>query len=121
MLSISYDEFHLGFLVFEALNGLFTAALSGLMIYTIVKNRKTNAPITTWSINVAESSKNMNILIVSSFTFIFVFLLYYLGTIDPNPFQAEVLKAAAEFLGIIVYLFVTWVIFSWFRLFKRFI
>ena len=121
MLSISYNDFHLGFLVFEALNGIFTSALAGLIIYAIIKNRRNNAPITAWSINVTKSTKSLNALILASFLFVFVFLIYYLGTVDANVLQMYAFKATAEVLGSITYIIVTLVVFSWFRLFRRFI
>ncbi|MCW1301943.1 MAG: hypothetical protein OH316_02310 [Candidatus Parvarchaeota archaeon] len=121
MFPVTYNEFHLWWIVFEALNGIFASALSILMVYAIFKERRTKAPIIAWSIDAVRSTKAMNRLVVASFLFVLVFTIYYLGTADANILQAEVLKALAEALGGATYLIVTSVVWSWFKLFRRFI
>lgn len=121
MFLLTYGEFHLGWIIFEAANGLLVSVLSVLMVYAMIRERATKAPIVAWSIDVVKSARNMNRLIIASFIFVAVFIIYYLGTVDGNVPQADVLKITAEALGGVTYLIVTSVVVSWFRLFRRFI
>lgn len=120
LLMFDYAEFKFWWLVFEVLNGLVVSALAGAMIYMLFKHRKDKSPIVAWSNDLKKSKRGMNYLIIAAFLFILMFLIYYLSKQDANAIQGEVLNVTSKLLGSAVYLLVSFVVFSWFKVFRRF-
>ena len=103
--------------IFEFVNVVAVSVISLLLIYILQKHKKDRAPIFIWALNLKKSTNQIYLLITATILFILVFSMYILG---------EVLKIlymviAAQILGLVSYLLISYVIALWFKAFWRFV
>ena len=103
--------------IFELLNVIAVSFLSTILIYILSKHKNDRAPIFVWALDLKKSTKQIYLLITATLLFIAVFSMYLLG---------ELLKIiyvifAAQVIGLVSYLLVSYVIAIWFKEFLRFI
>ncbi len=114
---IPYLVFDHYWALFEAVNGLVIAVLSALDIYSLFKHRIDRAPLAQWALNLRSSKRDMNIILFASALFVLVFITYAFGSI----YGEDIIKIAADLLGTVTYLMVSYVIVRWSRIFVRFL
>lgn len=110
--------------IFEAFWGIFELAnvvgvsfISLLLIYILQKHKKDRAPVFIWALNLKKSTNQIYLLITATVLFILVFSMYLLGEI----LKMLYLVFAAQVIGLISYLLISYVIVMWFKAFLRFI
>ncbi|MCL4396981.1 hypothetical protein M1494_01375 [Candidatus Parvarchaeota archaeon] len=112
-----YQDFHLYWVIFEVVNGLIISVLSGINIYVLYKHKRDKAPLVSWALNEKDSKNNFSILLFASILFIVVFTVYSVGSFTSSDY----IKMAAELLGTVTYLLVSYVIVGWSKIFLRYI
>lgn len=103
--------------VFELINVVVISIISLLLIYILRKHKKDRAPIFIWALNLKKSTNQIYLLITATLLFILVFSMYILGEI----FKILYIIFAAQVIGLISYLLISYVIVLWFKSFLRFI
>ncbi len=114
---IVYSEFHYYWVIFEFINGVFISVLSGLDIYILFKRRFDKAPLVGWALNAKNSKNDFSLIVLSAFFFVILFVVYAYGSFSSNLLAKEI----AELIGTVTYLMVSYVVFSWSKVFMRFI
>ncbi|MGC8533825.1 MAG: hypothetical protein ACP5MV_04345 [Candidatus Parvarchaeum sp.] len=112
-----YYSFEAFWGMFEIVNVVAISIVSLLLIYILRKHRKDRAPIFIWALDLKKSTKQIYLLITATVLFISVFSMYLLGEI----FKMLYLVFAAQVIGLISYLLISYVIVMWFKAFLRFI
>ncbi len=102
--------------IFELVNVVAVSVISSLLIYILGKHRKDRAPIFAWALNLKKSTNQIYLLIIATFLFIVVFSMYIFG----EMFNMLYIVFAAQILGLISYLLVSYVIALWLKAFMRF-
>ncbi|MCL4372702.1 hypothetical protein M1384_01410 [Candidatus Parvarchaeota archaeon] len=103
--------------IFELVNVVAVSVISLLLIYILRKHKKDRAPIFVFALNLKKSTNQIYLLIIATLLFIAVFSMYILGEI----FSILYVVFAAQIIGLVSYLLVSYVILLWFKAFLRFI
>jgi len=103
--------------LFELANVVVVSIISLLLIYILRKHRKDRAPIFTFALNLKKSTNQIYLLIIATLLFIAVFSMYIFG----EMFKMLYIVFAAQIMGLISYLLISYVIMLWFKSFLRFI
>jgi hypothetical protein len=112
-----YYSFEAFWGIFELINVVVISIISLLLIYILRKHKKDRAPIFIWALNLKKSTNQIYLLITATLLFILVFSMYILGEI----FKILYIIFAAQVIGLISYLLISYVIVLWFKSFLRFI
>jgi len=103
--------------IFELVNVVAVSFISLFLIYVLEKHKKDKAPIFLWALNLKKSTSQVYLLIIATLLFIAVFSMYVFGEI----FKILGIVFAAQIIGLISYLLVSYVITTWVKTFLRFI
>jgi uncharacterized membrane protein required for colicin V production len=112
-----YGDFHFYWTLFEVVNGLVISILSALDIYVLYKHKRDKSPLVRWTLNEKNSKNDFSVLLFASLLFIVVFIVYSLGSLV----SSDSIKIAADLIGTVTYLMVSYVIIEWSRVFLGFI
>ncbi len=112
-----YYSFEAFFGIFELVNVAVVCIASAFIIAALLKHKKDRAPIFLWAIDLKKSTSQMKILFLSAIIFVAVLAAYVIGEF----YSFLYLIIAAQAIGMISYIMISYVVIIWFKEFIRFV